>query len=61
MAVAGRHHGLRSQPRLPQKDPTVSMSQAAANLYAVTFPWRNEVMHAKDTYTLEEADNLIGR
>ena len=35
------------------------MSQASANLYAVKLAWRNEVMHPKDTYTLEEADNLI--
>jgi hypothetical protein len=45
---------------LPSKDPgTVKMSQASANLYAVKLAWRNEVMHPKDTYTLEEADNLI--
>jgi len=45
---------------LPAKDPaTVTMSQASANLYAVKLAWRNEVMHPKDTYTLEEADNLI--
>ena len=46
--------------KLPPKDPsTVAMSQASANLYAVKLAWRNEVMHPKDTYTLEEADNLI--
>jgi hypothetical protein len=45
---------------LPPKDPaTVKMSQASANLYAVKLAWRNEVMHPKYTYTLEEADNLI--
>jgi hypothetical protein len=45
---------------LPPKDPsTVALSQASANLYAVKLAWRNEVMHPKDTYTLEEADNLI--
>jgi hypothetical protein len=45
---------------LSAKDPaTVAMSQASANLYAVKLAWRNEVMHPKDTYTLEEADNLI--
>lgn len=45
---------------LPTKDPnTVKMSQVSANLYAVKVAWRNEVMHPKDTYTLEEADNLI--
>jgi hypothetical protein len=45
---------------LPPKDPhTVEMSEVSANLYAVKLAWRNEVMHPKDTYTLEEADNLI--
>jgi len=45
---------------LPAKDPvTVTVSQASANLYAVKLAWRNEVMHPKDTYTLEEAENLI--
>jgi len=47
---------------LPPKDPaTVEMSQASANLYSVKLAWRNEVMHPKDTYTLEEAENLIGQ
>jgi hypothetical protein len=47
---------------LPPKDrATVAMSQAAANLYSVKLAWRNEVMHPKDTYTLEEAENLIGQ
>jgi hypothetical protein len=45
---------------LPPKDPaTVEMSAAAANLYCVKLAWRNEVMHPNDTYTLEEAENLI--
>jgi hypothetical protein len=45
---------------LPPKDPqTVMMVEASSNLYAVKLAWRNEVMHPKDTYTLEEADNLI--
>lgn len=44
---------------LPKGPATVEMSQATANLYAVKLAWRNEVMHPKDTYTLEEADNLI--
>jgi hypothetical protein len=45
---------------LPAKDPeTIELSQVSANLYAVKLAWRNEVMHPKDTYTLEEADNLI--
>lgn len=47
---------------LPQKDPaTIAMSQASANLYAVKLAWRNEVMHPNDTYTLEEAENLISQ
>lgn len=44
---------------LPKSPSTVDMSQAAANLYAVKLAWRNEVMHPNDTYTLEEAENLI--
>jgi len=45
---------------LPTKDPTtVELAQASANLYSVKLAWRNEVMHPKETYTLEEADNLI--
>ena len=43
----------------PKAPATVEFSQSAANLYAVKLAWRNEVMHPKDTYTLEEADNLI--
>lgn len=50
----------KSIKALPAKDPTtVAMSQASANLYAVKLAWRNEVMHPKDTYTLEEAGDLI--
>jgi len=45
---------------LPPKDPlTVKMSQLSSNLYAVKLAWRNEVMHPNDTYTLEEAEDLI--
>lgn len=44
---------------LPKSLHTVEMSQVSANLYAVKVAWRNEVMHPKDTYTLEEAENLI--
>lgn len=45
---------------LPPKDAgTIAMCHAAANLYSVKLAWRNEVMHPNDTYTLEEADNLI--
>jgi hypothetical protein len=46
--------------KLPPKDPkTIEFSEISANLYSVKLAWRNEVMHPKDTYTLEEADNLI--
>jgi hypothetical protein len=47
---------IRALPKTPER---TKMSQASANLYAVKLAWRNEVMHPKDTYTLEEADNLI--
>ncbi|MGD0942410.1 MAG: hypothetical protein ABR905_22180 [Terracidiphilus sp.] len=46
---------------LPKDPATVEMSQSAANLYSVKLAWRNEVMHPKDTYTVEEAENLIGQ
>ncbi len=46
---------------LPAKDAaTVEISQVSANLYAVKLAWRNEVMHPKGIYTLEEAKELIG-
>jgi hypothetical protein len=45
---------------LPHKSSqTVELSAIAANLYAVRLAWRNKVMHPNDTYTLEEAENLI--
>lgn len=44
---------------LPKGPGTVEMAQASANLYAVKLAWRNEVMHPKETYTLEEAENLV--
>ena len=47
---------------LPAKSPaTVGLAQAAANLYAIKLAWRNEVMHPNDTYTLDEAKNLIAQ
>jgi hypothetical protein len=46
--------------KLDQKAATTKeLAAASANLYSVKLAWRNEVMHPKDTYTLEEADNLI--
>lgn len=44
---------------LPKASTTVEMCQASANLYSVKLAWRNEVMHPNDTYTLEEAENLL--
>jgi hypothetical protein len=45
---------------LNQKDPaTKEFAATSANLYSVKLAWRNEVMHPKDTYTLEEADNIL--
>jgi hypothetical protein len=43
----------------PKLHQTIEMSQAAANLYAVKLATRNEVMHPKQTYTMEEADNIL--
>jgi len=53
----GIHVAIRKLP--PKNHATVEFSQIAANLYSVKLAWRNEVMHPNDTYTLEEADNLI--
>jgi hypothetical protein len=44
---------------LPKNPTRVAMSQVTASLYAVKVAWRNEVMHPKKTYTLEEAENII--
>lgn len=38
---------------------TIALSQAAAHLYNVKVAWRNPTMHPKNTYTLEEAADLI--
>ena len=51
----------KSLKSLPAKDAsTKAISEASANLYAVKLAWRNQVMHPHDTYTLEEAKNLLG-
>ena len=42
--------------RLPE---TKKMAEASAQLYAVKVAWRNEVMHPKQTYTKEEAENIF--
>jgi hypothetical protein len=34
--------------------------QARAHLHAVRLAWRNDTMHPKDTYTVEEATELVG-
>jgi hypothetical protein len=52
----GVDKAIKALPKSPTK---VAMSQATASLYAVKVAWRNEVMHPKETYTLEEAENLI--
>jgi hypothetical protein len=38
---------------------TKSYAGIAAHLYAVKVAWRNEVMHPKETYTEEEAGDII--
>jgi hypothetical protein len=43
----------------PKDLVTKEFAALSANPYSVKLAWRNEVMHPKDTYTLEEADNLI--
>jgi hypothetical protein len=50
----------RTIKMLPAKgSATVALCQVSANLYSVKLAWRNDVMHPNDTYTLEEAENLI--
>jgi hypothetical protein len=43
----------------PNHPDRVAMSEIAANLYSVKLAWRNQVMHPKDTYTLEEAEEIL--
>lgn len=43
----------------PKNPITKELAEVSANLYSVKLAWRNEVMHPKDTYTLEESENLI--
>jgi hypothetical protein len=42
--------------RLPE---TKKLAEAASHLYNVKVAWRNEVMHPKQTYTPEEADEIF--
>lgn len=44
----------------PKKNPNAkTYAEAAAHLYNVKVAWRNEVMHPKETYTEEEAENIF--
>jgi hypothetical protein len=38
---------------------TATLSEVAANLYSVKLAWRNEVMHPKATYTVDEATDVL--
>ncbi len=43
-----------------KKDPLVKeYASVSANLYTVKLAWRNEVMHPKETYTEEEAGDIL--
>lgn len=45
---------------IPKSDPTKApLAELSALLSAVKLAWRNEVMHPKDSYTLEEAENVL--
>jgi hypothetical protein len=44
---------------LPKGKETIELSQIAAHLFNVKVAWRNEVMHPKATYTLEESEDLF--
>jgi len=43
----------------PKETATIRLAEAAANLYHVKLAWRNQVMHPKDTYTVEEASGIL--
>lgn len=38
---------------------TIALCEAASHLYHVKIAWRNQVMHPKATYTLEEAEDIL--
>ena len=42
-----------------QLPETRAYAESAAHLYHVKLAWRNEVMHPKQTYTLEEANSVF--
>jgi hypothetical protein len=46
----------RFDHKLPR---TKALAEAASHLYAVKVAWRNEVMHPKQTYTLQEATAIF--
>ena len=43
----------------PKATKTKQCATMAGHLYNVKLAWRNEVMHPKETYTEEEAENLL--
>jgi hypothetical protein len=46
--------------QLDQKQAkTKALAEVSAHLYGVKIAWRNEVMHPKQTYTVEEADAIF--
>jgi len=47
------------KPRPEKNETTVILNEAAANLYSVKVAWRNQVMHPKATYTVEEAEDVL--
>ena len=50
----------REIKKLPGKDPrTIALAASAANLYHVKVAWRNPTMHPKQTYTMEEAEDIM--
>jgi hypothetical protein len=52
---------LRQMPRKTTRQQNLSAryATAAAHLNAVRIAWRNEVMHPKQTYTLDEASQVF--
>jgi len=36
-----------------------ALAEATSHLYNVKLAWRNEVMHPKQTYTVDEADSIF--
>jgi hypothetical protein len=45
---------------LPQKaERTIQLADVSTMLYHVKIAWRNPTMHPKQTYTLEEAENIM--